>query len=211
MTVPECVSKVKILNMLIPMQGLADVRETRLRFPAQMSQLMLDVERSVDRQMELDADEARYNVTEGIGMPISRSDLIYDSEEGDNVTYYAKVASDGSVYTSALVHGESWTPYVYLKNGQFGSDREIVKVLHFVHSERTNQMRAVCRKVRVDQNTRFCTPFHTEITHIVAFEDVNEFFSCDINNLEDRLYKVKNYLSEMPNALIRGYYHNDAA
>lgn len=169
---------------------------------------MLDVETNVARQMELDADDARYRVTEGVGLPVPRTQLIHDTQEDDNVTYYAKAAFNGSVYTSELRPGESWTPYVRVKRA---GTKDIAKVLHFIQHKRTKRMRAVCRRMHGDRTCNFFTSSNKRLTHVVAVAPTQEFFSCDVDDLEDRLYGVKQFLTEMPYAELRGFYHNDAA
>jgi hypothetical protein len=184
----------------------ASVHEDNNLFnPQEMRSMLQDVETNLALHTELDADDARFSLTEGVGLPIYPSQLIHDNQEGENVTYFSKAVLIGSVYTSELVVGENWTPYVHVT---VAGVKKIAKVLHFVQSKtRSKRMRAVCRKVRVSNISKFVP----NLTHVLAAMEENEFFVCDIKDLGDRLYKIRQFLTAMPFANLRGFFHNDAA
>jgi hypothetical protein len=187
----------------------ASLREADLYRPTEMRSLMSDVETNVARHLELDADDARYAVAEGVGLPVPRDQLIYDAHERDpDVTFYGKAAFNGSVYTSELRQGEGWTPYVRIKRG---AGKYVAKVLHFAKCRRTKRLTAVCRKMRVDHSFKFATACNRILTHTLNSVKGDEFFHCDVSAVDDRLFRVRNFLSEMPHPELKGFFHNDAA
>jgi hypothetical protein len=180
----------------------ACVHEDTLFNPEYMRSMLQDVETNLALPRELDADDARFSLTEGVGLPVHPSQ---DTKEDENVTYFSKAALNGSVYTSELVVGEKWTPYVHVT---VAGVKKVAKVLHFVQSKTSSKrMRAVCRKVRVCNISNFVP----HMTHVMAAVEENEFFVCDVKHLGDRLYKIRQFLTEMPFANLRGFFHNDAA
>lgn len=158
------------------------------------------------RQILADEEGLNYR-TACLGTPLPKNELTHTPIEGADVTYYSKLVHNGTVYHSEQVRGEGWTPFVTIK----GVSEEGVKIVHFAHCQSSNKTYAVCRKLRVGNKPEFIAMGTEEVvTHLKAYEELEEFFACDVTDLGSHLYCVKGYLCAMPNPALRGYFHNDA-
>jgi hypothetical protein len=147
---------------------------------------------AVDELVAWQVEGAVAPSTTCLGPLIPRDQLEHDSMRSVNLDYYGMVAHNGRLYTSSR---DGWTPFVQVRG-------EAAKLLHFAHCRATGRTFAVCRRLQLRTPANLA---QLQISHIWAFEELEEFFTCDVVDLAEHLYCVRDLLVYAPH---HPFFHN---